>query len=432
MNIPQPDAEITRLQALASYDILDTLPEEEYDAITQLAAQICQTPVSLISLVDDHRQWFKSVHGLPIRQTPRQQALCSYAIQNPDQVMEVPDTRTDARFLDNPLVIGDPHVIFYAGTPLIDSAGQALGTLCVIDHKPRKLTAEQVQTLKALGRQVVVQLQLHRNRGLLQRANEQLLILNEELQERSQTEQQLQQLLLQEKELNERKTQFVAIVSHEFRTPLATIQSSVDLAKVYLSDPSPTAQGAVLKHLHVIEHQISKFTELLSDVLTLGQMESGKLAFNPMPIDAESFVRTLISTTFANQLDDRTVFITVQGISRSVLLDEKLLSHALLNLLSNAFKYSRTNPTLALSFEPTQIVFAVADKGMGIPADDLPHLFTSFFRAKNSRTIQGTGLGLYIARQFVELHGGHIDVSSQPNQGSTFRIILPASDDVTV
>ncbi len=406
MTLSALDAEINRLQALFSYNILDTLPEEEYDAITQLAAHICQTPISLISLVDDHRQWFKSAHGFPMRQTPRQQAICSHAIQTPGQVMEVSDTRVDARFSDNPLVTGDSNLVFYAGTPLVDSDGQALGTLCVIDHKPRKLSSEQVQTLQALGRQVVVQLRLHRSQALLQQANEQLVVLNEELQERSQTEQKLQQLLVQEKELNERKTQFVAIVSHEFRTPLATIQSSVDLIKVYRNDASPASQGSVIKHLTIIEHQISKFTDLLSDVLTLGQLESGKLAFNPIPIDAEAFVRTLISTTFVHQLDDRMILITVQGIARPVLVDEKLLSHALLNLVSNAFKYSTTNPTLELSFEPARIVFAVADKGIGIPADDLPYLFTSFFRAKNSRTIQGTGLGLYIARQFIELHGG--------------------------
>ena len=424
-----PDAETIRLQALASYNILDTLPEEEYDSITQLAAQICQTPISLISLVDNHRQWFKSAHGLPIRQTPRQQALCTYAIQTPDEVMEIADTRVDARFSDNPLVVGDPHVIYYAGAPLVDADGQALGTLCVIDHKPRQLSAEQLRTLQTLGRQVVIQLQLHRSRAQLVQANEQMVLLNQELRERDRTEQRLQELLDQEKTLNERKNQFVAIVSHEFRTPLATIQSSVDLAKSYLNDSAPAAYGSVAKHLDIIQNQIRKFTDLLSDVLTLGQMEAGKLAFNPLPCDAEAFIRHLVDTVFTDQLDGRTVLISVKGVPRPVLLDEKLLNLILLNLLSNAFKYSDQNPVLELIFEPTEVVFAVIDTGMGIPADDLPHLFTSFFRAKNTRTIQGTGLGLYIARQFVDLLGGRIEVASQLGQGSVFRIVLPAHTD---
>ncbi len=430
MIISLPDTEVSRLQALASYNILDTLPEEEYDAITQLAAEICQTPVSLISLVDDQRQWFKSAHGLPIRQTPRQHALCAYAIQTPNQVMEVHDTRADERFTANPLITGEPYVVFYAGTPLVDTEGQALGTLCVIDHKPRQLSPEQVRTLKALGRQVVAQLQLHRSQALLQGANEQLLLLNQELQERNQTEQQLKHLLRQEKELNEQKSQFVSIVSHEFRTPLATIQSSVDLARLYLADSSQHAPCAVNKHLGIIENQVDKFTGLLSDVLTLGQMEAGKLAFNPRVCDIEAFVRQLVATVFVNQPDNRTIDISVQGTPRPVLLDEKLISHALINLLTNALKYSASNPRLHLSFELDQVVFAVADKGIGIPAEDLPHLFTSFFRAGNVSAFQGTGLGLFIARQFVELHGGRIDVTSQPDQGSTFCISLPAQKEL--
>jgi len=413
--------ELDRIRALTSYDILDTLPEEEYDAITQLAALICQMPISLISLIDDHRQWFKSVHGLTVRQTPREYAFCAHAIQTPYEIMEVHDARADERFIDNPLVSGDPNVVFYAGMPLVDAHGYALGTLCVIDRKPGQLTVQQKEILKALGRQVVVQLQLHRSQALLQGANEQLLLLNQELQARNQAEQRLQHMLIQEKELREQQTRFVAIVSHEFRTPLTSIQSSVDLLRLYLTNPPQP----ITRQLAVIEEQVDKFTDLLSDVMILGQVDAEKLSFNPLLCDAELFVEELVGTLTPSQLGGRTILISVEGTTRLVTLDKKLLSYALTNLLSNALKYSADNPIVHLSYEIDRIIFAVTDTGIGIPAADIPNLFTSFFRATNAQTIPGTGLGLFIARQFVELHGGHVEVTSQHNQGSTFRVVLP-------
>lgn len=180
------DTEFKRLEALDSYDILDSLPESEYDAITHIASQICQTPISLISLIDDHRQWFKAAHGLSLSQTPRQHAFCAHAIERPEQIMTVPDARLDERFAHNPLITDDPHIVFYAGVPLVDTEGYALGTLCVIDHQPRELSAEQEKALDALARQVVSLLQLRRNQILLEKANEELQALNQKLHETNQ------------------------------------------------------------------------------------------------------------------------------------------------------------------------------------------------------------------------------------------------------
>ena len=132
-----------RLLALDSYSILDTLPEADYDNITEIAAQICGTPISLVSLIDLKRQWFKSHHGLDVTETPREYAFCAHALNYSDTIFEIPDARNDIRFSDNPLVTNDPHVIFYAGVPLLTDDGLPLGTLCVIDNKHNKLTNAQ-------------------------------------------------------------------------------------------------------------------------------------------------------------------------------------------------------------------------------------------------------------------------------------------------
>jgi GAF domain-containing protein len=153
--------EAARLEALRAYHILDTDSEQSYDDITFLAAHLCDVPIALISLVDADRQWFKSKVGLEVSETSRDVSFCAHAILG-DKTLVVRDAREDERFRDNPLVLGEPHIVYYAGVPLCTSEGARIGTLCVIDHRPRELSDVQIRSLEALARQVVLQLELKR------------------------------------------------------------------------------------------------------------------------------------------------------------------------------------------------------------------------------------------------------------------------------
>ncbi len=177
----KPAEESARLEALQAYDILDTLPEKAYDDIVYMASTICDTPMAIVSFVDNERQWFKSRRGLDAEQTPRSVAFCAHAILEPEALLVVEDATLDERFADNPLVVEQPKIRFYAGAPLVTNQGHALGTLCVLDTQPHQLDETQEEMLRALSRQIMAQLELRRSVSELKHRNRQLKRSRDEL-----------------------------------------------------------------------------------------------------------------------------------------------------------------------------------------------------------------------------------------------------------
>lgn len=194
MDLPKPSNELERLRSLASYGILDSGPEAAYDDIVHLASHICESPIAAVSLVDSERQWFKSISGFELDETPRELSFCAHAILTPDLLI-VPDTTSDERFADNPFVTGYPGIRFYAGAPLVTPGGETLGTVCVIDQVERTLSEEQEASLRALSRQVMALLELRKlvemqdqHRNALEEMQKRLIITNEELRVQSLTD----------------------------------------------------------------------------------------------------------------------------------------------------------------------------------------------------------------------------------------------------
>ncbi len=251
------------------------------------------------------------------------------------------------------------------------------------------------------------------------------VLIASDITEQKNAESQLKDTLEREIELGKFKSSFVTTASHQFRTPLTSIQSSVELIEFYLSNINFDKKDKTLHHIKLINTEIQKFSDLMSDILTIGKIEEGKIPFNPAQEDIKQLIHEVIDTYFSTKSNGRTIdFITEDG-NYSVLVDKRLITHAILNLISNALKYSKGNPIIKLYNSNGFVYIEVIDNGIGIPPDEINNLFQSFYRASNSSSIEGTGLGLAIVKEFVTIHHGQIFVESSINKGSTFTIKLP-------
>lgn len=251
-----------------------------------------------------------------------------------------------------------------------------------------------------------------------------------DISDRKRLEEELRRALDQQRELNELKSRFVSMTSHEFRTPLAAILSSAQLLRLY-GERLPAAEKDELAG--GIEEGVQRMSKMLDDILVIGRAEAGMLVFRPAPLDVRAFCESLIEEARAAAASARKgprpeLVLDCRSDAPARMADEKLLRHAIGNLLSNAVKYSPEGGTVRLevSCNPDELAFAVRDDGIGLPAEDLPRLFETFYRASNASHIPGTGLGLAIVKRSVELHGGRVSVESEPGRGSCFRVTVPA------
>jgi signal transduction histidine kinase len=231
--------------------------------------------------------------------------------------------------------------------------------------------------------------------------------------------------LEKERELLELKERFISMVSHEFRAPLTVILSSAELLKNYAERLSGEKR---LGHIGRIENQAQRMAHMLESVLTISRAKAGKLTFSPVLVDLKAFCQHILDDLRPNHPTHQFTFDAAGNLD-GICVDETLLQHMLLNLLSNAVKYSPIGGTITLRVtrEDNMVLIQISDTGIGIPTDDQKRLFEPFHRARNTKDIQGTGLGLTIVKNSVEIHGGTIDVTSREGIGTTFTIRLPAT-----
>jgi len=294
---------------------------------------------------------------------------------------------------------------------------------------------ERSNTLKQL-RQSEEQLQ-RLNEELERRVEEQTeelrdknRCLQSEITERQRLEEELRNALMKEKELSDLKSNIISVVSHEYRTPLATILSSTELLENY---SHKWDQEKRQRHFKRIEYSVHHLTQLVNDVLIISKAEAGKLDFNPVPLELVEFCYQLVEELQLTASTQHNISFLCQTSSIKACLDEKLLRQFLTNLLSNAIKYSPNGGDVQLELEckADVAIFRIRDQGIGIPLKDQNQLFEAFHRSSNVGTISGTGLGLAIVKKCIDIHNGQIVVESEVGTGTTFIITIPLICQVT-
>ncbi|WP_419831703.1 GAF domain-containing sensor histidine kinase [Endozoicomonas atrinae] len=394
---PLPENEAERLQTLLQLDILDTLEEQCYDDLTLLAAQICGTPIALVSLIDKDRQWFKSHYGLAARETQRDYAFCAHAIleEGPFVVM---DADKDERFSDNPLVTGDPLVKFYSGMPLVLENSMPVGTLCVIDHIPRELSESQLTALEALSRQVVSNLELRLKVRQLQ-------------------------------ELDSIKNSIISLISHELRTPVTSIKGSLQLL-LCGGDCSLTTEAASL--VEIAARNSDRLLAVVNDILDISKIDEGKLDLNIQQHSLPEIVEEAVelNQSFVEKCNCQTQLNKpTDSKSLDISVDKGRLIQVMTNLISNAAKFTSTGDTIVVaidSIDGERAKVSIIDHGQGISLADQPSIFKRFPGCSSTNEkIPGTGLGLNLCKSLIEAMGGEIGFVSTPGRGSDFYFTFP-------
>jgi len=402
-----PANEEERLKSLKDYHVLDSDTESQFDDLTALASSICQTPVSLVSLIDENRQWFKSRHGLDATETPREYAFCAHAILQ-DEIFEIEDSRVDERFADNPLVTDEPHVIFYAGAPLVTPDGQHIGTLCAIDHQPNKLSNDQRFQLQIIAKQVVSQLELRKNNRLKEEVVNELMELVENVNHK-----------------NEKLYHFSNQIVDDMGIPLRQLTVFSDLMVDDIENKD--CEGLREKH-HYIHEACEKLKCLTKDIFDVSQADL--IHETAYSLDFKKIVDAVVCDAEKN--NEHKVKIEV-FIEDDVLFfsQEIRVKQILHQLISNSIKYAnfeQSQPFVKISLHEglDGICMSVEDNGLGIPESQQANLFDDFSRFHNDIT-HGSGLGMTVVKKHVETMSGEIEVNSSP-QGTSILITLPNAE----
>ena len=391
----KPLNEKERLKALKSYGLLDTKPEEDYDNLTAMVADYCEAPISLVTLLDEKRNFLKSHHGVPFNESPRDISFCGHAILDNNAIFIIPDARKDERFKDNPIVT-EQGAVFYAGVPLIDPEGFALGTLCVFDVKPRELNDKQKQMLITLGKQIVKLFILHKN-------NNQLKINQESL-----------------KISNKRLKQFAGVVTHDLKSPLANITSlSIMLKDDYKSNFD--LQG--LEYLDYIEESSEKLATYIEGMLKYYKSDELTIV-DKQKVDIQEIFNELEGMLFINDEEFK-----YPKKSIIININKPAVEQVLMNLIGNSLKYNNNKtPFVEVTFKQLKkfYEFSVVDNGIGIDLEKQKIIFELFKTAtdKDKYGKKGSGIGLATVKKIVEDLGGTIKVDSEIGKGTTFTFTV--------
>jgi len=392
-----PINEKFRLEALKSLDILDTDSQKEFDDITSLVSFVCGTDISLICLVDSERQWFKAKDGTTIKESPRNYSICSHAILQPNQPFIINDTRKDNRFIDELIFLEGKPVIFYAGIPLVDKNGFALGTLNTMAHKPMELSEKQIESLQALAKQVIILFELNKKNKDLQEAQDKLTKNNESLKE------------------------FARVISHDLKMPLANIVTTSDLLLMKLEDIMDIESKEYFGYIKESSFTMSSY---ISDVLMHYESDS-LIKHEPEKFNLNELLEE-ITNLLSIKSDCSIRFAENNPTPKS---NKLALKQVFFNLIGNSIKYNdKEQIEISVSYNEDKLYhyFAVADNGMGIPKNKIDTIFDLFTTANalDRSGNKGNGIGLSTVRNIVNQLGGTINVTSDPGISTTFNFSI--------
>lgn len=386
-----------RLKVLESYSILDSLPETDYENLTLIASQICNTPIALITFLDEKRQWFKSHKGLDISETPRTQSFCGHAINDSKNIFIVPDARDDVRFHDNPIVSGQPNVVFYAGIPLKSQDGFPLGTICVIDHEPRVLSEEQISSLQALSEQTMnlLELRLHKK--------------------------QLEKTLIELEKKNLALERFAYVAAHDLKSPLDNISG---LTELFIDNYTESINEEGSQILSLIKSSSEKLKELIDSLLDYSKSNVIEKEKNTKISVAR--LEKEISSLFA--FHDNCTILFKSNVEELV-ANKSALDQILINLLTNSIKYNdkeKIEIRITITENDDHYEISVKDNGPGIIKEHQEIIFEIFETVSSIDRFgeKGNGIGLATVKKIVEALGGTITVDSSEGEGAEFKFTL--------